>query len=193
MSNIEKLKSVNIDTLKSTIASKGGFANPNRFEALINLPSSGIVGRKTNVAKHLEILMLSCESLTFPGRQIESLDYSMYRNTIKIPTGYINDEVNVTFRLTEDMYAKNIFDAWQRCVVDQETYKARYFDEYTSQIEFHHLNKKNEKTFSVFLDDCYPITVGAVEKSNESMDEILKMQVTLACRDIRTSESQDAS
>ena len=172
----------NIDTLKSTIQSRGGFANTNRFSAEFTVPTS-LTGSQQ---KDQEFLSLSCESINMPGRQIESLDYSMYRNTIKIPTGYANDEINITFRLSEDFFAKKVFDEWQRYIIKQDDYLVSYFNDYTTDMTLKSLNKENEVMHEVKLLNCYPLTVGGIEKSNETTDEILRLQVTIAYRDFES-------
>ena len=177
----------NIDKLKSSIDKRGGFANPHRFKAIINYPTA--VRNWQNLipsSADKDFLNLTCESINLPGRQIETNDYSMYRNTIKMPSGYMNDEVNITFRLTEDYYAKEVFDKWQLSIFDQKNYLVGFFNDYVADMEFESLNKMNNTTHVVKLFDCYPVTVGGIEKTNESTDDILKLQVTIAYRDFET-------
>jgi len=170
-----------IDQLKGEI-SKRGLANPNRFLAFFNVPAYVADDVKDlNQSRSLNIL---CESITFPGKQIETIDYSMYRNPLKIPSGFINDEVSVTFRLTEDFFVKKVFERWQAGIIDQRTYKARYLEEYVSDIVFDHQDKQDNTKYSITLRDCYPVTVGAIEKSHETTDAALRMTVTFACRDV---------
>jgi len=90
--------SSSIENLKSEVVRRSGLANPNRFRAFINVPNYVKEGGNFDM-RSLNIL---CEAISFPGKQIETLDYSMYRNPLKIPTGFINDEVTIKFRLTED-------------------------------------------------------------------------------------------
>ena len=197
-----------LDDFKSEIGKRGGFANSNRFWTSFNAPSYVKSWNGTDSSRSINML---CESISFPGKQIESLDYSMYRNTYKVPTGYMNDELNVVFRITDDFFVKKVFDEWQAGIIDQTTYKARYIDEYAKQFTFAHESKEGNKgsftaantfnpqfnfnkaalatdyitnDYKINITDCYPITVGAIEKSNESMDEIMKLQVTFAYRDI---------
>lgn len=175
-----------IEKLKGEI-NKRGLANPNRFQAFFNVPTYVAAEvRDLNQSRSLNIL---CESLSFPGKQIESVDYSMYRNPLKIPSGYINDEVTVTFLLTEDFFVKKVFERWQGGIVDQRTYKARYLEEYVTDIVFDHQDKQDNIKYSITLRDCYPITVGAIEKSSETTDSAVRMSVTFACRDILADTS----
>jgi len=194
-----------IDDLKAEIGKRGGFANSNRFQTHFVVPEFVKSWNQSESSRSINIL---CESISFPGKQIESMDYSMYRNNYKVPTGYMNDELNVVFRITDDFFVKKVFDEWQSGIIDKTTYKARYIDEYATQFTFKHDNKagivkgqpttfdptrnlaetaKNiydKRDYEINITDCYPVTVGAIEKSNESTDEIMKLQVTFAYRDI---------
>ena len=98
-----------IDNFKSEISRRGGFAASNRFWTSFSVPRF-VQSWNSNYSRSLNLL---CESISFPGKQIESVDYSMYRNTYKVPTGYMNDELNVVFRLTQDFFVKKVFDEWQ--------------------------------------------------------------------------------
>jgi hypothetical protein len=170
-----------IEQLKGEI-SKRGLANPNRFSAKFGVP--GYVSQQVpdlDLSRPLDIL---CESISFPGKQIETVDYSMYRNPLKIPSGFINDEVSVTFRLTEDFLVKRVFEVWQGGIIDQNSYKARYLEEYVQDIEFTHQDKQDKSRYSIKLIDCYPITVGSIEKSHETTNTTLKVTVTFAVRDV---------
>ena len=93
-----------VENLKSEVVRRSGLANPNRFRAMINVPDYVREGGKFDM-RSLDLL---CESISFPGKQIETLDYSMYRNPLKIPTGYINDDITISFRLTEEFYATGV-------------------------------------------------------------------------------------
>lgn len=171
-----------IEKLKSEI-SKRGLANPNRFTAKFGVPAY-VISQVPDLGAGKESLNVLCESITFPGKQIETVDYSMYRNPLKIPSGFINDEVSVTFRLTEDFLIKRVFEVWQAGIINQSTYKARYLDEYVQDIEFQHQDKNDDVRYSIKLLDCYPVTVGSIEKSHEVTNTALKVTVTFACRDV---------
>lgn len=169
-----------IEQLKGEITRRG-LANANRFTAFFNVPQYVIDEVADMDTRSLNIL---CESISFPGKQIESIDYSMYRNNLKMPSGYINDELNVTFRLTEDFLVKRVFERWQAGIIDQKTYKARYLEEYVKDLLFVHEDKNDDAQYTIRAIDCYPITVSAIEKSNETENSALKLTVTFACRDI---------
>jgi|TARA_B110000483_G_scaffold98719_1_gene121100 hypothetical protein len=172
--------SSSIENLKSEVVRRSGFANPNRFKAMINVPDYVRKDGKFDM-RSLDLL---CESITFPGKQIETLDYSMYRNPLKIPTGYINDDVTITFRLTEDFYVKTIFEKWQAGIINQKTYTLRYLAEYVTDISLEHQDKQDKVKYGITLRDAYPVTLGSVAKSQTTTDSILTLDVTFACRDV---------
>lgn len=172
--------SSSIENLKSEVVRRSGLANPNRFRAMINVPDYVREGGKFDM-RSLDLL---CESITFPGKQIETLDYSMYRNPLRMPTGYINDDITITFRLTEDFYAKTIFEKWQQGIIDQKTYTLRYLAEYVTDIKLEHQDKQDKVKYGITLRDAYPITLGAVAKSQTTTDSILTLDVTFSCRDV---------
>jgi len=169
-----------IEVLKAEVVRRSGLANPNRFRAFINVPNYVKEGGNFDM-RSLNIL---CEAISFPGKQIETLDYSMYRNPLKIPTGYINDDITITFRLTEDFYAKAIFEKWQRGIINQKTYTLRYLEEYVTDIKLEHQDKQDQSKYGITLRDAYPVTLGAVAKSQTTTDSILTLDVTFSCRDV---------
>lgn len=174
--------SSSIEVLKSEVVRRSGLANPNRFRALVSVPS--YVRSKMSGKFDMRSLDILCESISFPGKQIETLDYSMYRNPLRIPTGFLNDEVAITFRLTEDFYAKTVFETWQAGIIDQKTYTARYLEEYVTDIKLEHQDKQDKVKYGLTLRDAYPITLGAVAKSQTTTDSILTLDVTFSCRDV---------
>ena len=86
--------SSSINDFKSAIIRNGGIAKPNRFHVTFaSLPGSS---SSTRDVPYL------CESVSIPGKQITTLDYDIgTRRPLKIPTGYIEDDVTMTFILTK--------------------------------------------------------------------------------------------
>ena len=125
---------MNIDNLKSVIGKRGGVAQVNRFEIQVTLPDNlrGIDTRDFSIL---------CESCTLPGRQITTIDYQILQQSYKIPSGFINDDVSFTFILTNDFYVKKAFEAWANAVVDFDSYKAKYRDNYAGEITIRQLTK----------------------------------------------------
>jgi hypothetical protein len=124
---------MNIDDLKSVIGARGGLAQTNRFEIQVTPPTGlGIATRDFSVL---------CESCSLPGRQITTIDYQILQQSYKIPSGFINEDVTFTFLLTNDFYVKKAFEAWANAVVDFNSYKVKYLDNYAGEITIRQLTK----------------------------------------------------
>ena len=113
-----------IDNLKATIAKKGGVAMQNRFQVFFTPPTANSVrsllnkepkvlvgdlaknalkgGSPLNIIPDPRDISILCESVNIPGRQITTIDYTAEKQTIKVPYGAINEDVTMSFILTND-------------------------------------------------------------------------------------------
>lgn len=166
-----------INDFKNAIAINGGFARPNRFEVSI----TDIPGFNENI-ESLRDLSFMCDSVTIPGKQITTLDYEIStRRALKIPTGFVDDDITLTFNLTNNYLAKRAFDAWTNYIVGVNSYLTRYHDEYTRDIVIKQLDDQDRETYSVLLQRAYPYQIQSVELGHENESSIQKVSVTLTC------------
>lgn len=186
---------MSIDNLKSIIVKKGGLAKANRFlviftpptQPLLNLSLSNVVGslaRGNNPLKKMisnprDIAFL-CESASLPGRQITTSDFTAQKQTIKIPNGFIEEDVSMSFILTNDFFMKEVFDRWLSSIVDTQTYTLGYKSDYQCDITIQALDAEDKPTYTITLINAYPITVGSVELDNSAENTYLKIPVTFA-------------
>ena len=184
-----------IEDLKALISKKGGLARANRFRVIFTPPaqtlfnldgqqiiSSVISGNFTakNLINDPRDINLLCDAVSIPGKQISTLDYQAEKQSIKIPYGVINEDVTMSFILTNDYYMKKLFDSWQSGVFDVERYRAGYKKDFTTDIVIQQLNSKNIPVYGVRLENAFPITVSAVSLDNNSENSVQKMSVTLS-------------
>ena len=191
-----------IDNLKSTISKKGGLAMQNRFQifftpptanslkCLVNKDPKALVGdiAKTaisggslkNMIPDPRDISILCESVQLPGRQITTIDYTADRQTIKIPYGIINEDITMSFLLTNDFYIKKLFDSWMSGIFDVEKYRVGYKKDFTTDIVIQQLNQQNIPVYGVRLEGAFPITVNAVNLDSNAENTIQKMSVTLS-------------
>ena len=187
-----------IDDFKATLEKHGGLAPQNRFAifmspptaSLFNLDLEGIAAgalsgtfSPMNLINDPRDLALLCVSCSLPGRQITTIEHQDSTILTKRPNGYLNDEVSFTFHLTNDYYIKKIFDKWQGAVINQETYHARYKDDYVADIVIQQLDHKNIPVYGVKLKNAYPVTVNSIDVSNEGENTFQKITVTMAYDD----------
>jgi hypothetical protein len=156
----------NIAQFVALISKRGGIAKTNRFRIEISIPTYSTSD-----------ISLLCESISFPNKTIQSFDFSSYRNTIKIPTGFANEDVTAVFHLTNDYYIKNIFDNWLNSIVNTESYFIAYDSTFKTDIKIYQLNERDEDIYAIKLKDAYPISMSAVDLNNTSTNATQKLSV----------------
>ena len=154
-----------IDNLKATISKKGGVAMQNRFQIFFQPPTANSMksllnsdpkvlvgslaknavsgGSIKNMIPDPRDISILCESVNLPGRQITTIDYQAEKQSIKIPYSAINEDVTMSFILTNDYYMKKLFDDWQSAVFDMNRYRAGYKKDFTTDIVIQQLNQEN--------------------------------------------------
>ena len=185
----------NIEDLKALISKKGGLAKANRFrviftphvQTLFNLDgqqviSSVISGNFTarNLINDPRDINLLCDAVSIPGKQISTLDYQAEKQSIKIPYGYIHDDISLSFLLTNDFYMKTVFDTWINSIINMETYTVAYKKDITCDVIIQQLDEKNTPIYGVKLEGAFPTTINELVLSNESSDTIQKLNVSFS-------------
>jgi len=191
-----------IDNLKATISKKGGVAFANRFQVFFQPPGAATLknllntnpkslvgdlaknaisgGSPKNIIPDPRDISILCESVNLPGRQISTVDYQADRQTIKIPYGIINEDVTMSFILTNDYYMKQLFDKWMSGIFDVENYRVGYKKDFVTDVVIQQLNKNNVPIYSVRLEDAFPVTMQSIQLDSNSENTIQKLNVTLS-------------
>ena len=164
-----------INDLKAAISRGNGLAATNRFNVIMT-PTRGIA----SIPQEFTIL---CENASFPGKQILTADYGLLRQTEKMPTGYMNEEVVFTFLLTNQYSMKRIFESWLDTVLNVNRYRAAYKNDYSADVVIQQLDKENTVVYEVKLKEAFPITVSAIGFDNAAENSVQKMTVTMAFTD----------
>ena len=196
----EFITPTSIDALKSTFSKRGGAARPNRFAIFMTPPKSSFLNLDLQGAASSllsgsfslsglvndprDISML-CESCSLPSREITTLDYQQFRQSIKLPNGYNVSDIDFTFILTNDYYVRKMFDKWINSIVDVETYGMAYRKEYATDVVIQQLNEKNVPVYGVRLINAYPIAIQSVELNQTSESTLQKQTVTFTFEDFK--------
>ena len=165
-----------IETLKSTVKSHGGLSKSNLFK--VNIFGKHILGG--NDSRDFSVL---AQSVNIPGKQLQSFAYSPYRNPVEVPTGYINDELNMSFILTNDYFVKKFFDKWTQLIVDPSSYLISYPEDYRADINIQQLGPDAEVIYEVTATEAFPKSVKGVDFTSEQT-QINTIDVTFAFTDI---------
>tara|TARA_B100001059_G_scaffold158753_1_gene158372 strand:+ start:1377 stop:2051 length:675 start_codon:yes stop_codon:yes gene_type:complete len=187
-----------IDDIKAVIGKHGGTAPSNRFNVIFTPPSQSLAnidinsivgslireqGPSLNLAKNAfnnprDISML-CSNVALPGRSIATMDHQDTIQSNKFPQTFIDDDVEIQFLLTNDYYMRSLFDNWMSQVVDPDTYKLGYKDNYSCDVMIQQLDQENVPVYGIKLEKAYPITMSSIELNQEDT-VINKFSVTFA-------------
>ena len=102
---------VSVDDLKSAVRS--GPARANMFQVVMpTLP--GLVGNTSE-------LNLLCRDIQLPGRQVLSNERTIGMKQVKVAYGYAQDDISMTFLVTNDYGVKRYFEHWQELAANTLT------------------------------------------------------------------------
>ena len=161
-----------VDQLLAQIKSSGGTAKGNRYSVKF---SQGDANK----------LNIMCDSVSWPGRQVATSDYSTYMRPYRRPYSFINEDITINFILTNDWYAWNYLNSWQGLIInkiDQATgsYTINLKSDYVRDITIEHLNEKDKVMKSIKITGAFPITLNSLDLSNASENTVLRCTATFA-------------
>jgi len=183
-----------VEDMKAIISKKGGLAKTNRFNVIFTPPSASLlnldpqaiigslIGGRFNVKNLINDprdISLLCESAQLPGRQITTHDYMAHKQSVKIPYTFINEDVSLTFLLTNDYSMKVLFDDWMGSIIDQN-YRLSYKKEFTTDVIIQQLDHDDVPVYGVKLENAFPTSLQAIELNNTSDNSVQKVTVQLS-------------
>ena len=169
---------VGIDDLVANFNSRGGLARSNFFAVTF-------VGPEGVVADPILVSSL-CESASLPGISVSTGEGGKTTQSIKYPYSWINDDVTLTFYVTNDFYIKNLWDTWIRRVVDTKNGKIGYKKYFKSDVVISVLNLDHNEVYQCTLEDAYPIGIDAIPLSNTEENGLMRLSVTLTYTNFTT-------
>jgi len=186
---------MNIDNLKSTISKKGGLAPSNRFNvifappavSLLNLNVENVIGsvisgnfNAGNLLNDPRDISILCKSVTLPGRTLSTFEHDHDRQQNKYPYTFIDEDVTMTFHLTNDYYMRNMLEQWQSGIFNTESYVTGFKNDYSVDVIIQQLNQKNIPVYGVKLEKAYPVSYESITLDNSSENAVNEMSVTFA-------------
>lgn len=176
---------------------KHGIARQNRFRVEFVLPSgimandtvlgvnpTSMVGEITQQHLHLnrdETINIMCHTTQFPARDL-ALIPAGGGYPAAVPFG--QDYQPVTFAFYTDPYysTREYFDIWQNAVFNVKSRTINYYNEYTSDIRIHALDREGNTTYSVTLKEAYPNSISASDLSATDTDAVQTVTVSMSYR-----------
>ena len=124
---------------------------------------------------------LFCTSVNMPGRQMTTTDRSIGMVTQAMPYGFVNDEVQMVFRLDQDYTAYRYFWEWQTRILNPNNFEMGYKKEYARDVTISQLSQEDDSTvYKVKLRDAFPRTVNAIQLADANSNVITELTVDIA-------------
>jgi len=194
-----------IDRFISSMSKAKGFARPSQYAVQLNLPPI----LQSIQRSFGEQMTLHCDSISMPGHdlQTQSIQYGS-EPTRDMVTGHgYEGLIQASFYLDTRLNEKRIFELWQEQACNTFTHKANYYDDYIGSMEIHQLSSTGAlsvgiaglevtfaaegldritgdstemTTYAIKALEVYPATVGDIEYSYDSGNQISKLSVGFA-------------
>ena len=196
---------LSIDRFISSMSKAKGFARPSQYAVQLNFPPIlNSIQRSFG-----EQMTLHCDSVSMPGHdlQTQSIQYGS-EPTRDMVTGHgYEGLIQASFYLDTRLNEKRIFELWQGQACSTFTHKANYYDDYIGSMEIHQLSSTGAlsagiaglevtfaaegldritgdstemTTYAIKALEVYPATVGDIEYSYDSGNQISKLSVGFA-------------
>lgn len=149
---------------------------------------SGFYARPTRFAFILEGLLWglnerlnrNCQSISIPGRSLMSQSAKIYGSPkdqvyeVNYPT-----ELQITFRVGEDMLERDFFDRWMNTAMSHHTHDVNYPDSYMTTMKIYQLDRQDNYVYCTELYNVFAKSIGDIELSTDSSDTIETVSITL--------------
>ena len=178
-------------------ASRDGYAKQNRYEVVILLPA-GVSGANSAGAGtsaqagyvtgnlHGETarrISFRCNSISIPARSLRTqVNGNIYGPTHQIVQGQVFAPVEASFYCGSDLAERYFFEEWQKITYNPDTYDINYYKEYIGSVEIYQLNEQDERTYGCKLEECFPVTIGALPYGHGNSNAIQTISVEFAYR-----------
>lgn len=159
-----------------------GLAKPNRFEVEINVPPALLSSQLS--ANDTRIISMFCETANLPTRNIGVRQQKIYGPAYQRPynTEYGGEGISLGFLLDTKMDVKAFFDRWMNKIVNPLEYYVNYPDTYATKILIHQLDSKNNRTYSVILEDAFPRNIALLDLNQSTQNQFHRLNVTFVYR-----------
>ena len=159
----------------------GGFARPSRYEVWIFPPSAVNKGHINHQ------LTLQCVSIDMPGHDLEtqSRQHGSEPERQMVQSHEYEGTIDATFLLSHDLRERSYFEKWQSLAVNKTTHKANYYDNYIGTMYISQLSSApgiELPSYTMKVEEVYPVTVGNIEYSAESTDEVAEQTIKFQYR-----------
>jgi len=164
----EQTKLFNVNTFISTVNKNKGLVRPNKY--WVEIPW---MHRETKIT----IDPILCHSATLPGKAIEPMTYELGKGKeYQIASKISYENVDFSFYITNDKwFEREIFSDWIDYIIEPKKDYVRYKNGnagYAKLITITCYNEHHDKSYSIELENAFPISINEVELSGEGHEPV---------------------
>ncbi len=153
---------------------KYGIARPNRYK--ISIIGSGIGDSIP------EEVMMMAEEASIPGKSFATRVMGLYGPAINFPYQEIYTNLQITFICSSDFWERYWFEAWQQQIVNPKSGYFGYLKNYVRKIIINQLDQEDKITYTIIVEDAWPLTIDNQNLSYKSQNDYHKLSVAFAYR-----------
>jgi hypothetical protein len=183
-----------LNELLAPLRDDNGIAIPSRYEVEFFFPNMKAgVESSSNIftrilmdkigSGHDRNVNMQCNKIDFPGRTLDTIeDTGQYGPTRSVVNGFSFSDITATFYCQNDMKEKEIFEAWQKCAYNPQTWGVQWYDSYVGNIKIYNLDQQNDRRYGVELVEAFPKTIVAQQLSSDAAATPQTVDVTFSYR-----------
>ena len=143
--------------------------------------NSSNVTLKTSDGRQLN---LHCNSVSLPGHDLQAQDmqHGSAPGRQMVTSHDYQGTIAATFYLDSHLRERHYFEKWQKMAVSTTTHKANYYNDYIGSMEIYQLDVNNEVTYGIKATEVYPSTIGGIEYSYDSANQVATQAVSFEYR-----------
>lgn len=170
--------------VKQNLIIKYGINTPSRFEVRFSLPQAAKESRiftamiDESVFSSQTRLSIACEGTDKPGRLLQTAEFKTAVVDRKMPYGVMYEDVQMTFRCSEDLFERKFFEAWQKLIFNDTTKEFSYYDDYVTDIEiFEYDTSHRNIVHGLKLMEAYPFSIFPLSNQEESTGQYQRQTI----------------
>ena len=185
-----------LNDILSGFHNNDGYAQPNRYEAIILPPSKLNIGggndqnifagllQTQSSPNDLRQLSLRASNVTLPGRNLStSEEGNIYGPNREIVEGVTYaDDISISFQASNDLKERVFFENWQKLAFNETSWNIGYYWDYVGTIELYMLDKQDQKRYGIKLWEAFPKTIGTNELAYDANDHLMLTPISFTFR-----------
>lgn len=183
---------------KRNLILRYGINIPTRYEVRFSLP----LGAQSNELFRAMIdenifnsqlrLSIACESTDKPGRLIQTSEHKISVIDRKMPFGVMYEDVQMTFRLSEDFFERKFFEAWQTLIFNQRTREFNYYDDYVVDIDIFEFDTTHKNiVHGMKLKEAFPFSIFPLVNQEDATGTYQKQTIAFKYKEVRLLDITD--